>query len=91
MNDFREIQQDECGEIVYKTTPYRWLILAVFCGILLNNCIAPVGFNAIANNLQVAFGISEWPVMLLLITPSLVYAPASYISVVCFGHWKIDN
>ena len=88
--DFKEIKHTKSGNIRFKTTPYRWLILLLFCGLILNLAMATVGFSSFVKQIKVAYGINKWPVVLLLVTPTILYAPMNFLSATLFAHTKIN-
>jgi len=34
--EFKKIDKTMSGNIQFKTTPYRWVILLIFCGLIIN-------------------------------------------------------
>ena len=36
-----------------------------------------------------AYGVSKWPVILLLVTPGILYTPVTYLSCVLFARWSV--
>lgn len=43
---FSEIERTKSGGVQFKTTPYRWAIMFVFCSLFVNLCVAIVGFSS---------------------------------------------
>ena len=36
-----------------------------------------------------AYDVSKWPVILLLVTPGILYTPVTYLSSVLFARWNV--
>lgn len=43
---FDKTEHTKSGRILFKTTPYRWVILLTFCGLIVNLTMQTVGFSS---------------------------------------------
>jgi len=88
---FSEIEKTRSGRIQFKTTPYRWVILFGFCGLLLNLAMATVGLASYVAQIKTAFGTSQWSVILLMCMPNLLFAPMNFFSAWFFANFKVHH
>ena len=44
--DFEQFDMTKSGKIVFETVPYRWAIILVFSGLVVNVAWATVGFSS---------------------------------------------
>ena len=89
--EYQQVDHTKSGRIKFTTTPYRWLILALFCGLILNLTMATVGFSSYVSQIKLAYGVDQWAVMALIFVPTVLYAPMNFASASFFSRWKIHH
>ena len=89
--EFSVIEQTPTGDILFKTTPYRWFMLFLFCLLIVNVLMAQVGFSAFVLQIRAAYGAEKWQVLLLITSPTIFYAPITYVTTVLMADWKSHN
>ena len=70
---------DEDGEVEYKTTWYRWVILAVFAGMAFNANMIVASFNSLVDPIVIGFGVAETWIIVMMTVPHIIYAPLSLL------------
>ena len=58
--------------------------------LILNITIATVGFASFVKQIKIAYNVETYAVLLLIVTPTILYAPMNFASASCFAHLKID-
>ena len=90
--DFEEQEFTQSGRIQFKTTRYRWLVLAAFAGIILNLAVVIVGFSSFVKELKTAYNISNsLYIVVLIVQPMLLYVPFNFVAAWMFAHMKIHH
>jgi len=89
--EYSVIEQSEAGDIKFKTSPYRWVILALFCGLIMNELLMQVGFSAFVAQIQIAYDVEALPVVMLITVPTLLFAPVTLFATTVLAKWKINN
>ena len=89
--NFSKTEHTKSGNIKFETTPYRWVILLTFCGLIVNLAMQTVGFSSYVAQVRLAYGISKWAAILLIVMPTILYAPMNFVAAWFFAHWKIDH
>ena len=60
----------------------------LFAGIILNGPIVIVGYSSLLNQMKLAFGVHEAWVITLLILPSLMYVPMSFVTASLYNNLR---
>ena len=84
---FPALKSDD-GSQQFRASAYRWVILANFASVILNNAILTVGYAAIVSEISLAFGVASWWVLVLIAVPSMEFVPVSIGLAWLFGVTK---
>ena len=85
------MEMTKSGNIQFKTTPYRWVILMTFCGLFVNLTMAIVGLSGYVAQIKTAFGVDKWAVIFLITLPTVLYAPMNFAAAWAFAHYKVHH
>ena len=85
--EFEQVDMTKSGKIVFETVPYRWLIILVFSGLVVNVAWATVGFSSYVGQIRTAYGVSKWAVILVIIMPTILYAPINFSAAWFYNNW----
>ena len=78
--DYGRNTRTSSGRQLFRVTGYRWIILVLFAGMVLTGSVVSVGFSSLVNQMTLGFGVDQGWVIVLLIIPSTVYIPMSFVS-----------
>ena len=78
--DYGRNTRTSSGRQLFRVTGYRWIILVLFSGMILTGSVVSVGFSSLVNQMTLGFGVDQGWVVVLLIIPSTVYIPMSFLS-----------
>ena len=88
--DFSDQEMTKSGNIVFETVGYRWVILFVFCGLILNTAVITVGFSSYVAQIGKAYGVKKYAVITLMVLPTILYTPMNFLAAWCFSKWQIN-
>ena len=88
---FDRIDHTKSGRVDFKVTPYRWIILALFCGLIFNLVCTTVGFASFVKQIKVAYQVESWAVLILIVIPTALYAIMNFAGASLFSHMKIHS
>ena len=88
---FSNVEHTKSGNIKFETTPYRWVILLTYCGLIINLSMQTVGFSSYVAQIRLVYGIETWATILIIVLPTLLYTPMNFVASWFYRHWMIHN
>ena len=86
---FIEVDGEKCdcpGK--FYASPYRWVILIVYAGMVCNNQMAFGGYTPLFDPLKTGFGVDEIWITVLLTQPHVTFFPMSFVVSFMFSKMK---
>ena len=79
------------GRQKFRVTGYRWLIMILFASSIFNGAIVIVGFSSLLTQMALAFDVDMTWVTLLIILPSLLYIPMSFVTASLYNKLRTNQ
>ena len=89
--DYGRNTRTSSGRQLFRVTGYRWIILVLFAGMVLTGSVVSVGFSSLVNQMTLGFGVDQGWVIVLLIIPSTVYIPMSFVSAQLYNRMRTHH